>query len=151
YLGASPPLFDGAPGCGARGSMLAGRRGIRSEAVFPCRPGVYTRPAPPVGFRGGGPSEGGPPMRRRTPGRPVALAAALLALVAAGCAMAPPVRPTSIASGAVGGIYQPIAEAIAKIARETPGLNLPLTVESTGASVANIQLLGDRKIQLGLV
>jgi len=37
------------------------------------------------------------------------------------------VKPNSIASGAVGSIYQPIDEAIAKIARETPGLNLPLT------------------------
>jgi hypothetical protein len=90
-------------------------------------------------------------MCRRTPGRPVAFAAALLAFVTAGCVMAPPVRPTSIASGAVGGIYQPIAEAIARIARETPGLDLPLTVESTGASVANVQLLGDGKVQLALV
>jgi TRAP transporter TAXI family solute receptor len=79
------------------------------------------------------------------------LVAALLALAAAGCATAPPVKPTSIASGAVGGIYQPIAEAIAKIARETPGLDLPLTVEATGASVANVQLLGDRRVQLALV
>jgi TRAP transporter TAXI family solute receptor len=61
------------------------------------------------------------------------------------------VKPNSIASGAVGGIYQPIAEAIAKIARETPGLNLPLTVEATGASVANVQLLGYGKVQLALV
>jgi TRAP transporter TAXI family solute receptor len=61
------------------------------------------------------------------------------------------VRPTSIASGAVGGIYQPIAEAIARIARETSGLNLPLTVESTGASVANVQLLSEGKVQLALV
>jgi hypothetical protein len=61
------------------------------------------------------------------------------------------VKPNSIASGAVGGIYQPIAEAIAKIARETPGLDLPLTVEATGASVSNVQLLGDGKVQLALV
>jgi TRAP transporter TAXI family solute receptor len=74
-----------------------------------------------------------------------------LALAAAGCATALPGKPTSIASGAVGGIYQPIADAIAKIARETPGLDLPLTVEATGASVANVQLLGDRRVQLALV
>ena len=90
-------------------------------------------------------------MRGRTAGSPVALVAALLALAAAGCATAPRVKPNSIASGAVGGIYQPIAEAIAKIARETPGLDLPLTVEATGASVSNVQLLGDGKVQLALV
>jgi TRAP transporter TAXI family solute receptor len=70
--------------------------------------------------------------------------------VAAGCATTPPVRPSSIASGAAGGVYQPIAEAIARIARESPGLNLPLTVESTGASVANLQLIGAGKVQLAL-
>jgi uncharacterized protein len=90
-------------------------------------------------------------MRGRRPGSLVALVAALFALAAGGCATAAPVKPTSIASGAVGGIYQPIADAIAKIARETPGLDLPLTVEATGASVANVQLLGDRKVQLALV
>ena len=90
-------------------------------------------------------------MRRRRTGRPVALVLALLMLAAAGCATAPQVRPTSIASGAVGGVYQPIAEAIARLARETPGLDLPLTVESTGASVANVQLLSDGKVQLALV
>jgi TRAP-type uncharacterized transport system substrate-binding protein len=58
------------------------------------------------------------------------------------------VRPTSLASGAAGGVYQPIAEAIA---RESPGLMLPLTVESTGASVANMQLLTEGKVQLALV
>jgi hypothetical protein len=90
-------------------------------------------------------------MRGRTAGSPSALVAALLALAAAGCATAFRVKPNSIASGAVGGIYQPIAEAIAKIARETPGLDLPLTVEATGASVSNVQLLGDGKVQLALV
>ena len=90
-------------------------------------------------------------MRRGRPARSLTcLGLVLLGLVAAGCASAPPVRPTSIASGAAGGVYQPIAEAIARIARESPGLNLPLTVESTGASVANLQLLGAGKVQLAL-
>lgn len=89
-------------------------------------------------------------MRRGRPGRPVALIVIFLVLAAAGCATAPPVKPTSIASGAVGGIYQPIAESIAKIARETAGLDLPLTVEATGASVANIELLSTGKVQLAL-
>jgi TRAP transporter TAXI family solute receptor len=90
-------------------------------------------------------------MPGRIPGRAVAFLGALVALASAGCATTPPVKPTSIASGAVGGVYQPVAEVIARIARDTPGLNLPLTVEATGASVANAQLLGDRKVQLGLV
>ena len=65
--------------------------------------------------------------------------------MASGCASAAAVRPTSIASGAAGGVYQPLAEAIARIAKESP-LNLPLTVESTGASVANLQLLSEGKV-----
>jgi TRAP-type uncharacterized transport system substrate-binding protein len=81
---------------------------------------------------------------RRSPGLQ------LLCLAAAGCATSPPARPTSIASGAVGGVYQPIAEAIARVARETPGLDLALTVEATGASVANLQLLSEGKVQLAL-
>ena len=90
-------------------------------------------------------------MRRGRPARSSrGVGLALLGLLAAGCASAPPVRPTSIASGAAGGVYQPVAEAIARIARESPGLNLPLTVESTGASVANLQLLGAGKVQLAL-
>jgi TRAP transporter TAXI family solute receptor len=58
------------------------------------------------------------------------------------------VRPTSLASGAVGGVYQPIAEVIAKIGRDG---GLPLTVESTGASVANALLLSEGRVQLALV
>jgi uncharacterized protein len=89
-------------------------------------------------------------MRRLGSGRPLALLTVLLSLAAAGCATEPPVRPTSLASGAAGGVYQPIADAIARIAKETPGLDLPLTVEATGASVANVQLLSDGKVQLAL-
>jgi uncharacterized protein len=91
-------------------------------------------------------------MRRGRPGNPVAVVVvALLLLATAGCTSGPPVKPTSIASGAVGGIYQPLAETIAKIARETAGLDLPLTVEATGASVANVELLSAGKVQLALV
>jgi uncharacterized protein len=89
-------------------------------------------------------------MRRLGSGRPLALLTGLLSLAAVGCVTEPPVRPTSLASGAAGGVYQPIADAIARIAKETPGLDLPLTVEATGASVANIQLLSDGKVQLAL-
>jgi TRAP transporter TAXI family solute receptor len=91
-------------------------------------------------------------MRRGNPGRLLGLpAVVLICLAAAGCTSGPPVRPTAIASGAAGGIYQPLAETIARIAKETPGLDLPLTVEATGASVANAQLLADGKVQLALV
>jgi TRAP transporter TAXI family solute receptor len=89
-------------------------------------------------------------MRPRTAGRFLALVAVLLTLATAGCTSGPPVRPTSLASGAAGGVYQPIAEAIARIAKETPGLDLPLSVEATGASIANIQLLSEGKVQLAL-
>ena len=89
-------------------------------------------------------------MRRRRSGRSLALVTVLLSLAAAGCATGPPVRPTSLASGAAGGVYQPVADAIARLAKETPGLDLPLTVEATGASIANIQLLSEGKVQLAL-
>jgi TRAP transporter TAXI family solute receptor len=89
-------------------------------------------------------------MRRRRSGRSLALVTALLALAAAGCATEPLVRPTSLASGAAGGGYQPVADIIARIAKDTPGLDLPLTVEATGASIANIQLLSEGKVQLAL-
>ena len=89
-------------------------------------------------------------MRPRTSGRFLALVAVLLTLATAGCTSGPPVRPTSLASGAAGGVYQPVAEAIARIAKETPGLDLPLSVEATGASIANIQLLSEGKVQLAL-
>ena len=69
-------------------------------------------------------------------------------LAASGCTKPPPVRPTSLASGAAGGVYQPIADTIAKIGRDS---GLPLTVESTGASVANAMLLAEGRVQLALV
>ena len=89
-------------------------------------------------------------MRRRRPGRPLVLMTGLLALALAGCATELPVKPTSLASGAAGGVYQPIAATIAMTAKDTPGLDLPLSVEATGASIANIQLLSDGKVQLAL-
>ena len=90
-------------------------------------------------------------MRRGRPARPFRfLGVTVLGLVVAGCTSGPPVRPSSIASGAAGGVYQPIAETIARVAKESPGLNLPLSVESTGASVANLQLLSEGKVQLAL-
>jgi TRAP transporter TAXI family solute receptor len=86
-------------------------------------------------------------MRPAKPGTAGLVALVLWALTVGGCTSTP-VRPTSLASGAVGGIYQPIAEAIAKIGRDS---GLPLTVESTGASVANALLLSEGRVQLALV
>ena len=130
--------------------MLAGRRGGDPSAGSGSRGTTSTvrphrHPAPV-----GGPREGDPAIRRRRSGRPLALLTVLLSLAAVGCATESAVRPTSLASGATGGVYQPIADAIARVAKETPGLDLPLTVEATGASVANIQLLSEGKVQLAL-
>ena len=90
-------------------------------------------------------------MRRGSSGRPAAFVTLLFVLAGTGCATGPQRRPTSIASGASGGIYQPVAETIARIARETSGLGLSLTVEATAGSVANVQLLSAGEVQLALV
>jgi len=51
-------------------------------------------------------------------------------------------RLVTIASGWVVGIYYPLAGAMSRIVYKVPGLNLRATVESSGASVANAQLIG---------
>jgi uncharacterized protein len=55
-----------------------------------------------------------------------------------------------VASGGVGGTYFPLAGGIAKLWKDTiPGVNV--TVQATGASVANIRLLGRNEADLALV
>ena len=55
-----------------------------------------------------------------------------------------------MASGGVGGSYYPLAGGIAKLWKDTiPGMNV--TVQATGASVANIRLLGRNEVDLALV
>lgn len=55
-----------------------------------------------------------------------------------------------IASGGTGGTYYPLAGGIAKLWKDTiPGVNA--TVQATGASVANIRLLGRREVDLALI
>jgi len=51
-------------------------------------------------------------------------------------------RLVTIASGWVVGVYYPLAGAMSRIVYKVPGLNLRATVESSGASVANAQLIG---------
>jgi TRAP transporter TAXI family solute receptor len=55
-----------------------------------------------------------------------------------------------MASGGVGGTYYPLAGGIAKLWKDNiPGTNV--TVQATGASVANIRLLGRDEVDLALV
>jgi TRAP transporter TAXI family solute receptor len=55
-----------------------------------------------------------------------------------------------MASGGVGGTYYPLAGGIAKLWKDAiPGVNV--TVQATGASVANIRLLGKKEVDLALV
>jgi hypothetical protein len=51
-------------------------------------------------------------------------------------------RLVTIASGWVVGVYYPLAGAISRIVYKAKDLNLRATVESSGASVANAQLIG---------
>jgi uncharacterized protein len=55
-----------------------------------------------------------------------------------------------LATGGTGGTYFPLGGGIAKLWKDAiPGLNV--TVQATGASVANIRLLGKREVDLALV
>lgn len=55
-----------------------------------------------------------------------------------------------MAGGGVGGTYYPLAGGIAKLWKDTvPGVNV--TVQATGASVANIRLLGRNEVDLALI
>ncbi len=55
-----------------------------------------------------------------------------------------------MASGGVGGTYYPLAGGIAKLWKDAiSGVNV--TVQATGASVANIRLLGRNEVDLALV
>src|SRR5262245_38104614 len=54
---------------------------------------------------------------------------------------AQPRRVVTIAAGSVDGVYYPIAGAISRITSETKSLNIRTTVESSGGSLANVQLI----------
>jgi uncharacterized protein len=70
------------------------------------------------------------------------VAAGLLSVVAlAPAPAAQPRRVVTIAAGSVDGVYYPIAGAISRIASDTRSLNIRATVESSGGSLANVQLM----------
>jgi uncharacterized protein len=70
------------------------------------------------------------------------VAVGLLSVVAlAPAPAAQPRRVVTIAAGSVDGVYYPIAGAISRIASDTRSLNIRATVESSGGSLANVQLM----------
>ena len=71
---------------------------------------------------------------------PLALILAIALIIPA--ALAQQRRLVSIASGWVVGVYYPLAGAMSRIVYKVKDLNLRATVESSGASVANAQLIG---------
>lgn len=60
-------------------------------------------------------------------------------------------RLVTIASGWVVGVYYPLAGAMSRIAYNTPALNLRVAVESSGASVANAQLIASREADFAIL
>jgi uncharacterized protein len=70
------------------------------------------------------------------------LGALVVAAAVAGPALAQQRRLVTIASGWVVGVYYPLAGAMSRIAYNAKDLNIRATVEASGASVANAQLIG---------
>jgi uncharacterized protein len=60
-------------------------------------------------------------------------------------------RMVTIASGWVVGVYYPLAGAMSRIAYSAKDLNIRATVEATGASVANAQLVGAGEVDFALL
>lgn len=79
------------------------------------------------------------------------LAMAVTAVVLAGPTLAQQRRIVTIASGWVVGVYFPLAGAMSRIAYNTKELNIRATVEATGASVANAQLIGAGEADFALL
>jgi TRAP transporter TAXI family solute receptor len=69
------------------------------------------------------------------------VAAGLLSAVALAAPAAQPRRAVTIAAGSVDGVYYPIAGAISRITSDTRSLNIRATVESSGGSMSNVQLM----------
>lgn len=80
--------------------------------------------------------------------RRVLLGAGTVALAMPHAARAQATQSLAIATGTTGGVYYPLGGGIANIlSRTVPGLSA--TVEVTGASVANLQLLGAGRVGMG--
>jgi TRAP transporter TAXI family solute receptor len=62
-----------------------------------------------------------------------------------------PRRPVTIASGWVVGVYYPLAGAMSRIAYNAKDLNIRATVEASGASVANAQLIATGEADFALL
>jgi TRAP transporter TAXI family solute receptor len=78
------------------------------------------------------------------------LAAGAAALVLPGLAQAQPAQQMAIATGTTGGVYYPLGGALANyLSRDIPGMSA--TVEVTGGSVANLQLLGANRVGMVIV
>ena len=60
-------------------------------------------------------------------------------------------RVVTIASGAVDGVYYPIAGALSRITSDDKALNIRATVESSGGSVANIQRIRSGEVDFALL
>jgi hypothetical protein len=71
----------------------------------------------------------------------VVVAGLLSAVALAPAPAAQPRRVVTIAAGSVDGVYYPIAGAISRITSDTRSLNIRVTVESSGGSLANVQLM----------
>jgi TRAP transporter TAXI family solute receptor len=81
---------------------------------------------------------------------------AVVALLAGTLALPPELiaqqrRLVTIASGWVVGVYYPLAGAMSRIAYNAKDLNIRATVESSGASVANAQLIGTKDADFALL
>lgn len=76
-------------------------------------------------------------------------AAALGSLALPGLARAQAAQQMAIATGTTGGVYYPLGGALANyLSRDIPGMSA--TVEVTGGSVANMQLLGANRVGMAI-
>lgn len=77
------------------------------------------------------------------------LAGAAGALALPGLAQAQAAQQMAIATGTTGGVYYPLGGALANyLSRDIPGMSA--TVEVTGGSVANLQLLGANRVGMAI-
>jgi uncharacterized protein len=81
----------------------------------------------------------------------LSLAIVLTIAALAGPALAQQRRLVTIASGWVVGVYYPLAGAMSRIVYNSKELNIRATVEASGASVANAQLIGAGDTDFALI